>query len=125
MWDKYQGVWIPACEANYLTLQVGNEPEHTNHTFHIPPKKEEKKKPSVEARIIQGTADTSIVFGVGDLVFIEPHSWPGKNCEGGVAKVVSTEVDEDGDRVYKVKYVIGSTKGGIEAQFVHRHNFDD
>lgn len=59
----------------------------------------------------------------GTLVFIQEHGWPGVSNEAGVAKVLSSKIDEEGDLLYDVKYIVGCTKRGILAEFVSRHFF--
>ena len=61
------------------------------------------------------------VFVAGTLVQVEPHSWAGKNCHGGVGHVKDTFVDDDGDRFYWVKYVLGGSDKDIDAEYVHAH----
>ncbi len=63
------------------------------------------------------------MFEKGNLVYVKPHAWPGKNCTGGVGHVVETFMDEDGDRLYCVKYVIGATERDIEAEYVSPYSF--
>ena len=62
-------------------------------------------------------------FQKGDLVQVTPHSWPGKNCEGGIGHVQNSYVDDDGDRFYCVKFVLGWTDKQVEAEYVHAHSF--
>ena len=63
-------------------------------------------------------------FQTGDIVEIIEHSWPGVNNMGGVAKIVKAYIDEDGDQLYDVKYVVArSIHREILARFVRKHNF--
>jgi PDZ domain len=45
-------------------------------------------------------------FDVGDLVEVEQHSWPGKNVYAGRAKIIERYEDENGNRMYSIKYTI-------------------
>jgi len=48
----------------------------------------------------------------------------GSHMFGGIAKVLSSYIDGDGDRLYKVKYIIdGNTEDGIPAKFVKAKKF--
>jgi hypothetical protein len=58
---------------------------------------------------------TNHIFGIGELVMLQKHSWPGVDNEEGVGRIVDIKVDEDGDKVYDVKYMCG----GSTAREVH------
>lgn len=61
-------------------------------------------------------------FVVGDLVFVDPRTWPGMNKHGGVA-IVAAVLEPPGSR-YDVKYSVGQTVDrGVEASFVHAYSF--
>jgi hypothetical protein len=63
------------------------------------------------------------VLKKGELVFVQAHSWPGVNCQGGVAFIVESYKDDDGDLCYDVKYTIGGGGKEILAKFVTPHEF--
>jgi len=64
------------------------------------------------------------VFNRGDLVYVEDHDWIGPNLNNGsgIAKVLESYIDEDSDRVYDIKYIVGRKKKGVPAEFVSRHD---
>lgn len=119
-----------------LNKKVGTDKKHSrprNKTKTEPGKKHpredvsssEFKKPSVRTERISGTGDVHLVFGKGDLVFVEHHAWPGWNIEEGIGRVNKSYVDEDGDRFYDIKYAIGRSVKGISAEFIRSHSFGD
>jgi hypothetical protein len=69
------------------------------------------------------TLDIVQVLNEGDHVLIKEHAWPGVDNPEGIAVVLKSYIDEDGDRLYDVKYVVGRKKIGILAEFVSRHVF--
>ncbi len=62
-----------------------------------------------------------VAFTRGEMVFIKEHGWSGVNNASGVAKVLKSRVDDDGDLLYDVKYIIGRTARGVLAEYVSRH----
>jgi len=61
------------------------------------------------------------VFTKNQVVEVEAE---GSHMFGGIAKVLSSYIDGDGDRLYKVKYIIdGNTEDGIPAKFVKAKKF--
>jgi hypothetical protein len=62
-------------------------------------------------------------YEAGTLVMVEPHSWPGVNSQGGIAKVLDSYVDQDGDLLYAVKYIIGRREKDIDKLYVRPHYF--
>jgi hypothetical protein len=72
----------------------------------------------------QGTIQHARRFAQGDLVFVKEHSWSGVNNPEGVAKVVATYLDEDADRVYDIKYIVGGTSKGVLNDYLSLHHFE-
>ena len=64
------------------------------------------------------------VFGKGNLVSIKEHAWPGVNNPAGIAMVLKAYLDEDGDQLYDIKYIVGGRRKGVFAKFVRPHDFD-
>ena len=63
-------------------------------------------------------------FEVGDLVEVEPHSWPRVNNYGGIGTIQKAYIDEDGDRVYDVKYnAVRRREKGIMEEFIKSFSF--
>ena len=62
-------------------------------------------------------------FTRGEIVFIQEHGWAGVSNASGVAKVLKSRVDDDGDLLYDVKYIIGRTARGVLAEYVSLHKF--
>ena len=73
--------------------------------------------------IVRQTDETEEVFSTGDLVFVTEHGWPGINNPEGVAKVLKAYLDEDGDQVYDLKYVVGPKVNGVLPEYLRRHTF--
>ncbi|CAM9558704.1 unnamed protein product, partial [Laminaria digitata] len=61
-------------------------------------------------------------FVVGDLVSVDPRTWPGMNKHGGVARICAV-LDPPGS-AYDVRYSVGRVfDRGVEARFVHAYAF--
>jgi hypothetical protein len=71
-----------------------------------------------------GTIQHARCFAQGDLVFVTEHAWSGVNNPKGVAKVVATYLDEDADRVYDIKYIVGGTRKGVLSDYLSLHHFE-
>ena len=64
-------------------------------------------------------------FEVGDLVYVESHAWSYVNNSGGIGFIQKAYIDDDGDRVYDVKYpALDRTERRIEAEFISPYCFD-
>lgn len=63
------------------------------------------------------------IFVQGDLVYVDEHAWPGVNNPEGIAKVLIAYVDDDGDLVYDICYIVGGKKKGVLPEYLHRHVF--
>jgi hypothetical protein len=73
----------------------------------------------------EGDTDERVeVFSTGDLVYVTEHGWVGVNNPDGVAKVLNAHLDEDGDQVYDLKYVVGPKVNGVLPEYLRRHTFD-
>ncbi|KAL3945175.1 MAG: hypothetical protein SGBAC_000778, partial [Bacillariaceae sp.] len=65
------------------------------------------------------------VYIIGALVYVKAHSWPGKNCQGGIGHIVEGPYeDESGDASYTVKYTVGSTEKCIEVEYISPFSFE-
>eukprot|EP00980_Cylindrotheca_fusiformis_P006715 scaffold1398_cov116-Cylindrotheca_fusiformis.AAC.32 len=63
-------------------------------------------------------------FETGDLVYVKPHSWPGKNCQGGIGHIVEKPYENDeGIVCHTVRYAIGSLEKFIEAAYISPYSF--
>jgi hypothetical protein len=62
-------------------------------------------------------------YSVGDLVSVAEHSWASVNNASGIGRITSTEVNDEGDRVYDIKNVVGGTYRNVLAEFVRPHVF--
>jgi hypothetical protein len=142
-WDYHRGVWVPhshcgdnktkqnraasATESAAASPRIGNRDiEESNSTQMSSVHSARSRRPNCsvgQGEISSISQDTKLVFEKGNLVYVKPHAWPGKNCTGGVGHVVETFMDEDGDRLYCVKYVIGATERDIEAEYVSPYSF--
>jgi hypothetical protein len=64
-------------------------------------------------------------FEVGDLVYVESHSWPNVNNSGGIGKIQRAYISTEGDRVYDVKYpALLRTEKVIMEEFISSYCFD-
>ena len=60
----------------------------------------------------------------GTFVSIREHSWVGVNNPAGIAMVLRSDIDDDGDLLYDIKYVIGRDKrSGVLAKYLQEHHF--
>jgi hypothetical protein len=60
----------------------------------------------------------------GALVRIREHAWSGVNNEEGYGTVLRHRIDDDGDLVYDIKYIIGRTVKNVGCDYVARHSFE-
>ncbi|OQR90451.1 ATPase [Thraustotheca clavata] len=68
---------------------------------------------------------TSVVFAVGDKVFVQKRTMPGMNKLGGAGIVSQIHTDDnDGVESYSVKYVLGGLEKRIETKYMS-HLTDD
>jgi hypothetical protein len=74
-------------------------------------------------RNVDKASDFEKLFEKGELVFVEEHAWSGVNNSEGVASITRAYIDEDGDQVYDIKYVVGGSKRGVLPQYLNRHTF--
>lgn len=86
--------------------------------------------PSVTSTMVSGKSDGEPTtptrkFEVGDLVYVESHAWSYVNNSGGIGFIQKAHIDDDGDRVYDVKYpALDRTERRIEAEFISPYCFD-
>jgi len=76
----------------------------------------------------EATASAAVLdkfFEKGDLVLVEEHAWAYVDNSGGIGKVVKAYIDEDGDRVYDVKYpALNRTEKGLLAKYIISYSWD-
>jgi hypothetical protein len=78
-----------------------------------------------ETKVSQDHSDrTGDVFVMGDFVYINEHAWSGVNNPEGVAKVLKAYIDDEGDQVYDIRYVVGGLRKGVLPEYLRSHNFD-
>jgi hypothetical protein len=143
VWDSHRGVWAPEnwgkpgttqdeAEKNKASSVQSNEgpsvidesePSVLSTQSHSTDA-QKRKKPRVEKELISGSGDVHVIFEKGDMVFVESHAWPNRNVLGGIAHIVESYLDGDGDWFYNVKYVIGGSDKGIDAEFVGGYSFN-
>ena len=113
-WNKTEGLWTFIKSASSRrSLRSSNDP-------HKPTS--DAPQPENHVPVLQPTfSDANTVHNVGELVKVDPHSWAGKNCVGGIGHVKKSFVDKNGVRLYSVKYVVGGTDRDIGAEYVHAH----
>ena len=67
--------------------------------------------------------DDRSVYVVDDMVYVEEHSWSRVNNPEGIAKVVKAYLDDDGDPVYDIRYVVGGKANGVLPEYLTRYFF--
>lgn len=55
-------------------------------------------------------------FEVGDVVSVQPRTWPGINKLGGMGRISKVNPD----RTYNVQYILGGSERSIEAKYIKR-----
>jgi hypothetical protein len=122
-WDGLHGWWV--LQASKTGVKQSGP--YTPDSIPRPLRSRSASAPSHASE--NGSDESSLQSGEveiltpGTRVNVEAHSWPRKSCFGGVGYVTSTFVDEDGDRLYNVKYVLGGSDKNIEAEYVSLHEF--
>lgn len=58
------------------------------------------------------------VWNVGDIVKVQPRTWPGVNKLGGVARVSKVWETADGSYSYDVAYILGGKESKVDGVFV-------
>jgi hypothetical protein len=80
---------------------------------------------SKESKSSETDSTSDEVFETHAIVYITEHAWPGVDNPAGIAKVVSSFLDEDGNRLYNIKYIVGgSHRKNVEQKYIRRHNWD-
>jgi hypothetical protein len=67
--------------------------------------------------------DDCSVFMVNDMVYVQEHSWARVNNPEGIANVVKAYIDDDGDQVYDIRYVVGGKANGVLPEYLTRYFF--
>jgi hypothetical protein len=140
VWDEIRGLWAPPltntkgakrvdARKQSLSGKVAQErfkkrskrqESQAEKRFHFTRGRGNRKKDDESGHIRNKDG-----FKEGDLVDVKPHAWPGVNNNGGIGYIVAMTVDEDGDRLYDVKYVAANFKEKeILEQFINLHCFD-
>jgi hypothetical protein len=73
---------------------------------------------------IHSQAEEVTVLTIGQMVAVEEHGWARVATPSGVGWIRDTRIDEDGNRVYDIKYVVGRTYRNILAEFIRPHTFN-
>ena len=120
-WNKTAGLWASIKSASSRrSLRSSTDPPKPTNDATKP--ENDAPQPANDVPVLQPTfSDANTVHNVGALVNVDPHSWAGKNCFGGVGHVKKSFVDKNGVRLYSVKYVVGGTDRDIGAEYVHAH----
>lgn len=133
IWDSTRGAWaLPAATAtttstHQRTTRVPSEMLVTKKQTK-PFTQKARKKPTCEYEAPFNEEQSKPnnlkeIFEVGDMVCVAEHAWATVNNEGGIGKVLKAFIDEDGDMVYDIKYIVGGTARGVLAEFVSRHKW--
>jgi hypothetical protein len=72
---------------------------------------------------VKNDDDDCSVYVVNDMVYVEEHSWARVNNPEGIANVVKAYIDDDGDQVYDVRYVVGGRANGVLPEYLTRYFF--
>ena len=132
-WDSRRGLWCTRSQLEKQQNQSKNQ-DSAITTQNIGAQLD-KGRHDTRSRRFKSTSDSSRtsdtskaslkgeIYRKGELVFVQPHSWPGKNCQGGIGKVVDFYKDDDGDAFYNVKLVVGGLEKGVGTAYISRHDF--
>jgi len=118
-WDANRGRWafaVPRCDNRRRKPTTLNRDEKGHNRLASSTTDSEPTPPAQEPR----SNASNEVFEIGTLVFIREHAWPGVNNPAGIAKIKKSYLEAEGNRFYDVKYVVGGTKKGVEAEYVTR-----
>ena len=102
----------PDCESEVLSMTNRNEAS-------IFTSNEEKLQHPQKSN----NNDDGSVFVVNDLVYVEEHSWARVNNPEGIATILKAYVDDDGEQVYDLRYVVGGRANGVLSEYLTRHFF--
>jgi hypothetical protein len=143
-WDKHRGLWAqlkkdsktdqpvlhsqpvvapkPSAtsevQARKIEMSQSLQPERFS-------KRQARKRRESGALSDTEASSHSHVFSIGDLVMMEQHSWPGVNHESGFGKIVDIKIDDEGEKVYDVKYICGrATAKNVYEKYITPHGFD-
>ena len=83
------------------------------------PKKTTQTKSKSKATEKAKSKPTSVGgINIGDTVMVDSRTWPGVNKPGGAGRVASINMD----RTFNIKYMLGGSERGVEADYVHLRN---
>lgn len=138
-WDAQRGLWVPGDKAKTKRKpmkQQSGASDSAKDNAHGNPAHESshatRRSRGSQSQYVSshspGSSDSrqdgsDEVFKKGDLVFVQAHSWSGVNCRGGVAYIVQSYKNDDGDLCYDAQYIIGRTDKEVSAKYVTSHEF--
>jgi hypothetical protein len=150
-WDENEGLWVPKSRLKSPRKRPSPGATSKERKGLAPPPSKNKKKlaepmpssSSKKSRILsrkksQESSNESAesckeastetkppqIFQKGDLVEVESHSWACINNLGGVGYVTDIQIDDEGDRNYQIKYVIGRRFEWCLGKFMSPKCFD-
>jgi hypothetical protein len=124
-WHKELGLWSPKGPKHKPSpskLQEDNRAS-SNEGGSISKESSTNRGDSRSEEATGENTQPPVAFTRGEMVFIKEHGWSGVSNACGVAKVLKAYVDDDGDLVYDVKYIVGDTAKGVLAEYVSFHTF--
>lgn len=109
--------WL--CWACEVPTTVGSDVKVEVPEGHLDPYKHCKGATHVES------LQLSFQFKKGDTVDVREHGWPGVSNPEGIATILDAYKDEDGDKVYDLKYIVGDKKNGVLEEYLSLHRFSE
>lgn len=84
------------------------------------------ERSSIEIEGLTRGRTTSVdeAFSKDDIVYVKEHAWVGVDNPAGIAKILESRIDEHGDRVYDIRYVVGGSRKNVFSRYISRHNWD-
>jgi hypothetical protein len=124
-WHKEFGIWSPKGPKHKPSpskLQAQNRAS-SNEGGSLSKERSINRGDSRSEEATGENTQPSAAFTRGDIVFIEEHGWAGVSNASGAATVLKSRVDDEGDLLYDIKYIIGRTARGVLAEYVSLHSF--
>lgn len=135
VWDKHRCAWRPALTSgnkrtgSARTKRVNQEMGRTTSMSQKSSQMSNgdgtsnlslrRSKPYTQMEELKGNGDVHLSFELGAMVDVIPHSWPTVNHVGGIGTVVKAYVDDDGKKLYDIKYPVSRhTEKRIYAEWI-------
>jgi hypothetical protein len=133
IWDSHIGKWIKRPSKSSLHAQTKNTEGRTRPCAEgirksCPARSDKGLNMTSTAKRVKedgpidhafGFTDSSLVFQLGEIVYVKEHSWSGVNNPAGFCVVLKSYKDENDDLLYDLRYIIDKrSKLGIYSKYV-------